>query len=87
MPQTGSAPYPTAVSVYGGPHVMYVMNHWPTRADLRAQRLAQEGYLVVKIDNRGSYRRGTFPLQLVTDTSDRQSFIGLCEPCIYLCVV
>lgn len=55
----GPGPYPTIVSVYGGPHVQRVMNHWQTRADLRCLRLAQEGFLVIKCDNRGSYRRGS----------------------------
>lgn len=34
------------------------MNHWTTLGDLRAQRFAQEGFLVVKCDNRGTARRG-----------------------------
>ena len=54
----GSGPYPTIVSVYGGPHVQRVLNQWMTTVDLRAQRFAQDGYLVLKCDNRGSYRRG-----------------------------
>jgi len=54
----GNGPYPTIVSVYGGPHVQRVLNQWATTVDLRAQRFAQDGYLVVKCDNRGSYRRG-----------------------------
>lgn len=54
----GPGPYPTVVSTYGGPHVQTVQNKWLLTADLRAQRLAQEGFLVLKCDNRGSSRRG-----------------------------
>jgi len=54
----GPGPYPAIVSVYGGPHVQRVSNNWPLTADLRAQRLAQDGCLVVKCDSRGSSRRG-----------------------------
>lgn len=35
-----------------------VQNNWLASADLRAQRLAQSGFVVIKCDNRGSYRRG-----------------------------
>ena len=59
----GPGPYPTVVSCYGGPHVQYVQNSWPSAtADLRAQFLRAQGYLVVKVDNRGSDRRG-FPFE------------------------
>jgi len=54
----GPGPYPTLVSVYGGPHVQTVSNAWPLTADLRAQFLRSRGYLVLKLDNRGSDRRG-----------------------------
>ena len=51
-------PYPTIVSVYGGPHAQRVVNSWGTTVDMHAQALRSRGYLVVKIDNRGSARRG-----------------------------
>jgi dipeptidyl-peptidase 4 len=50
--------YPIIVSVYGGPHAQTVADNWPLTVDLRAQFLAQEGYVVVKVDNRGSANRG-----------------------------
>ncbi len=56
--QYGPGPYPTVVATYGGPHVQTVQNKWLLTADMRAQRLAQEGFLVLKCDNRGSSRRG-----------------------------
>lgn len=57
-PDSSGGPYPILVSVYGGPHVQQVCNSWGMTADLRAQYLARQGYLVWKLDNRGSSRRG-----------------------------
>ncbi len=51
-------PYPTIVSVYGGPHVQRVVNAWSMTADMRAQYLRGLGFLVFVLDNRGSARRG-----------------------------
>ena len=49
---------PVLVSVYGGPHAQLVSNSWAMTANLRAQFFAEQGYLVVTLDNRGSARRG-----------------------------
>jgi len=54
----GPPPYPTIVSVYGGPHAQTVTNSWGMTVDMRAQYLRSLGYLVFKLDNRGSARRG-----------------------------
>ena len=50
--------YPVIVSVYGGPHAQRVADNWPLTVDLRAQYLAQQGYVVLMVDNRGSANRG-----------------------------
>lgn len=54
----GAGPYPTVVSVYGGPHKQMVQNSWQTTVAMRAQYLAKQGFLVFSLDNRGSSRRG-----------------------------
>ena len=54
----GPGPWPLLVSVYGGPHVQVVQNTWAATVDLRAQHLAARGYAVLRVDNRGSARRG-----------------------------
>jgi dipeptidyl-peptidase-4 len=55
----GEGPYPTIVSVYGGPHAQFVFNSWDRMTvDMRAQYLCSLGFLVFKLDNRGSARRG-----------------------------
>lgn len=51
-------PAPLLVSVYGGPQAQTVADTWLQTVDLRAQRLAQQGFLVLKVDGRGSARRG-----------------------------
>src|SRR5690606_35927918 len=51
--------YPAIVYVYGGPAAQTVLRNWPTRGDtVFAQYLAQQGYVVFSIDNRGTPRRG-----------------------------
>jgi dipeptidyl-peptidase-4 len=57
----GAAPpagWPVVLIVYGGPHLQAVRNAWALTADLRAQFLAQHGFLVLKVDNRGASGRG-----------------------------
>ena len=54
----GDGPHPVLVAVYGGPHAQTVLDAWGLTVDLRAQYLAQQGYLVLKLDNRGMAGRG-----------------------------
>jgi len=49
---------PVVVEVYGGPQAQMVVDGWDETVDLRAQLLAREGFVVLKVDNRGSSRRG-----------------------------
>ncbi len=57
-PEAGPPPWPTIVSVYGGPHAQRVTNSWELTVDMRAQYLRGLGYLVFRLDNRGSAGRG-----------------------------
>lgn len=51
--------YPVAVYVYGGPASQTVTDSWPGRGDhMFNQYLAQRGYVVFSMDNRGTPRRG-----------------------------
>jgi dipeptidyl-peptidase-4 len=54
----GPGPHPTIVHVYGGPHAQMVKNDWSLTAALQMQYLRQLGYLIFRLDNRGSARRG-----------------------------
>ncbi len=47
--------YPVIVMVYGGPRAQRVTNSW---GDYFSQYLAQQGYVVFQLDNRGSGQRG-----------------------------
>ncbi len=49
---------PAIIAVYGGTHAQTVVNAWGMTVDLQAQLLRQKGFLVFKLDNRGSYHRG-----------------------------
>lgn len=51
--------YPVLVTVYGGPGYQTVLNQWGGSNYLWYQMLAQQGYIVVSIDNRGTGGRGT----------------------------
>jgi len=57
-PAGGAKPAAAIVSVYGGPHNQTVLNSWALTVDMRAQYLASRGFLVFKLDNRGSEGRG-----------------------------
>lgn len=50
--------YPAIVRVYGGPTAQTVKDAWELTCDLRAQFLARRGYVVLRLDNRGTPRRG-----------------------------
>lgn len=54
----GGGKHPVVLLVYGGPHVQVVRRSRGLTLDLRAQLLAQRGYLVLKVDNRGTSGRG-----------------------------
>ena len=54
----GTGPFPTIVSVYGGPHAQMVTNGWNLTVSMRAQYLRSKGFLVLVLDNMGSARRG-----------------------------
>lgn len=54
----GSGPFPTIVSVYGGPHAQQVLDGWSPTVAMRRQWLRSLGFLVVVADNRGAAGRG-----------------------------
>jgi dipeptidyl-peptidase 4 len=50
--------YPVLVYVYGGPHAQLITNSWLEGASLWMYWMAEQGYLVFTLDNRGSAHRG-----------------------------
>lgn len=49
--------YPVIIYVYGGPHAQLVLNEW-TNGGLWNYYMAQKGYIIFTLDNRGSANRG-----------------------------
>ncbi len=50
--------YPVMIYVYGGPHAQLVTNSWMYGASLWMYWMANQGYIVFTMDNRGSAHRG-----------------------------
>jgi dipeptidyl-peptidase 4 len=50
--------YPVLVYTYGGPHAQVVLNAWTGSNFLWHQMMAQKGFIIFSIDNRGSAARG-----------------------------
>ena len=51
--------YPVLIYTYGGPHAQIVRNRWGGSRYLWHAFMAQNGYIIFSLDNRGSYGRGT----------------------------
>jgi len=50
--------YPVFIYVYGGPHAQLVTENWLGGANLFLNYMAQQGFVVFTMDNRGSANRG-----------------------------
>ena len=53
-----SKKYPVLVYLYGGPHAQMITNSYLDNANLWMYWMAEQGYLVFTLDNRGSDNRG-----------------------------
>src|ERR1700676_244177 len=53
-----SRKYPVLIFTYGGPHAQVVLNAWENNTGLWHQEMAQKGYVIFALDNRGSAGRG-----------------------------
>jgi dipeptidyl-peptidase-4 len=53
-----SRKYPVLVNLYGGPHSQVVLNAWGRATFLWHQMMAQKGYIIFSVDNRGMAARG-----------------------------
>jgi dipeptidyl-peptidase-4 len=56
--KTAAASVPLIVNPYGGPHAQTVTGKWSARTRLFDQLLAQNGFAVLHLDNRGTGGRG-----------------------------
>jgi dipeptidyl-peptidase 4 len=53
-----SKKYPVLIDVYGGAQVQYVRNDWGYSEFLWDEMMAEKGYAIFRLDNRGSWDRG-----------------------------
>ena len=53
-----SKKYPVIVYVYGGPHAQLITDSWLGGAQMWLYYMAQKGYVIFTLDNRGSGNRG-----------------------------
>ncbi|RYM33041.1 S9 family peptidase [Brumimicrobium glaciale] len=53
-----SKKYPVLIYVYGGPHAQMITNSWYDGASLWMHWMANQGYVIFTLDNRGSGNRG-----------------------------
>lgn len=73
--------YPVVVYVYGGPHAQLIHNTWLNAADWWQYYLAEKGYIVFTVDNRGSDNRGKAFEEIIhrqlgiTETADQMKGI------------
>lgn len=58
VPFDAEKKYPVVIYVYGGPHAQLVTNGWLAQSGLWPHYMAQRGYAVFTLDNRGSANRG-----------------------------
>lgn len=66
--------YPAVLSVYGGPEVQLVTNTFKGLRQLRLHMLADQGYVVLVIDSRGSRHRG---LKFESHLKDRMGTVEI----------
>jgi dipeptidyl-peptidase-4 len=50
--------YPVLIDVYGGPQVQSVKDEWGGSNFLWLEAMAEKGFVIFSLDNRGSYNRG-----------------------------
>ena len=77
LPKTGpmaaSGKFPLILNVYGGPHEQMVRDAWRT-ISLLDQVMAQRGFAILKVDNRGSGNRGKKFAAASRENPSRQNF-------------
>jgi len=76
-----SKKYPAIVYVYGGPHAQLVTDSWLGGGGLFLNYLAQQGFVVITLDNRGSANRGRdFEQAIFRNTGDievKEQMVGV----------
>ncbi len=76
--------YPLLIYIYGGPNSQNVVNSWGGSTDLWHRMLAQKGYVVVRIDGRGTGKRGKIFRDIVYRNLGKWEVNDQCEGVKYL---
>jgi len=82
--------YPVIVYVYGGPHEQLITDSWLGGAGLFLNYLAEQGYIVFTLDNRGSANRGRDFEQAIfrnvgtNETKDQMTGLGYLKSLPYV---
>ncbi len=76
--------YPVIVYVYGGPHAQLVVNRWLGGASGWQHYMAQQGYISLTLDNRGSDARGRDFEQVIHRNLGRSEMADQMEGIQYL---
>lgn len=82
--------YPTVIYVYGGPHSQLVDNSWMAQARGWDIYMAEKGYVVFTLDNRGTSNRGldfeniTHRHLGVTETQDQMAGVDFLKSLPYI---
>jgi dipeptidyl-peptidase 4 len=79
-----SKKYPVIVYVYGGPHDQLVLNSWMGGASGWQHFMAQEGFISMTLDNRGSEARGAAFEQVIHRNLGRAEMADQMEGVNYL---
>ncbi len=53
-----SKKYPVLIDVYGGPQIQEVRDEWDGVTTMWLEMMAEKGYIIFRLDNRGTYWRG-----------------------------
>jgi dipeptidyl-peptidase-4 len=82
--------YPVIIYVYGGPHSQMIKHNWPASARGWSLYMAQKGYVVFSMDNRGTANRGfefesVIHRQLgITETADQMCGVKFLQSLPYV---
>jgi dipeptidyl-peptidase 4 len=76
--------YPLLIYVYGGPNSQNISNSWGGSTDLWHRLLAQKGYVVARIDGRGTGKRGKMFRDIVYRNLGKWEVNDQCEGVKYL---
>jgi dipeptidyl-peptidase-4 len=82
--------YPVVIYVYGGPHSQMIKNDWMASARGWSLYMAQKGYIVFSMDNRGTSHRGfefasVIHRQLgITETADQMCGVKFLQSLPYV---